>query len=221
LLNKYLNIYLLFILMNKLLLSILIVFFCLNTILAIDSPIVVIKIPDVPAYQEINENNTYFNYTINGTEVVHNQMTGLQGGSANEYFHLNQSIFDYLLANIFTWGSVGNASTFVGITTLSYNGNQAGYTGMNALCNGDYVGSHVCSWNEVKKSINNGITLTAGQFWVSTGFPGYTANANDCLGWTSASSTYLAPFWDTTATVDVGAGYLSNCANTHQVGCCR
>jgi len=37
---------------------------------------------------------TWINYTSVG-EIPHNDLGGLQGGSSGEYFHLNQSIFNY------------------------------------------------------------------------------------------------------------------------------
>jgi len=33
----------------------------------------------------------------------HNNLTGLQGGSSNQYYHLNNTIYTYLLSNIYTW----------------------------------------------------------------------------------------------------------------------
>lgn len=43
----------------------------------------------------------------NGTSI-HNDLTGLQGGSASEYYHLNNSIYTYLLSNIYSWSSNGS-----------------------------------------------------------------------------------------------------------------
>jgi len=44
------------------------------------------------------------NFSINGTEVVHNNMTGLQGGSApNDFFHLTETLYDLVVANAVDW----------------------------------------------------------------------------------------------------------------------
>jgi len=52
-----------------------------------------------------NITNNYItnNYSINGTEVVHNNLTGLQGGSAGDYFHLTETIYDLVVANSINW----------------------------------------------------------------------------------------------------------------------
>tara|TARA_Y100000310_G_scaffold137001_1_gene135883 strand:- start:1917 stop:2468 length:552 start_codon:yes stop_codon:yes gene_type:complete len=53
---------------------------------------------------EISSTTTINNFSINGTEVVHNNMTGLQGGSApNDFFHLTQTLYDLVVANALDW----------------------------------------------------------------------------------------------------------------------
>jgi len=44
------------------------------------------------------------NYSINGTEVIHNNLTGLQGGSApNDFYHLTETLYDLVVANAVDW----------------------------------------------------------------------------------------------------------------------
>lgn len=44
------------------------------------------------------------NYTINETEVVHNNLSGLQGGSApDDFYHLTQALYDLIVANAIDW----------------------------------------------------------------------------------------------------------------------
>ena len=129
------------------------------------------------------------------------------------------NIYGYL--NLTGSSNIDSVGRFVGLTSNSFNGSAGGYSGFNGNCSASYSGSHLCSYSELKNSIDKGVSLTSGQFWISTGVPGYTANANDCLGWTSSDSTYLGPFWDTTATTDVGAGFLKNCANSQKGACCK
>src|SRR6056297_437846 len=50
--------------------------------------------------------DTYF-YTINGSEVQHNNLSGLQGGAINEYFHLTNSEYTELNSEIFDWITSG------------------------------------------------------------------------------------------------------------------
>lgn len=46
---------------------------------------------------------TWLNLT-NVSDIQHNQLGGLQGGtSPDEYYHLNASIFSYLMTNIYAW----------------------------------------------------------------------------------------------------------------------
>ena len=42
-------------------------------------------------------------YVLNGSEVEHNNLTGLQGGISGEYYHIRQSWFDELTSDIFNW----------------------------------------------------------------------------------------------------------------------
>ncbi|HBA36685.1 TPA: hypothetical protein DCZ15_02300 [Candidatus Falkowbacteria bacterium] len=109
-------------------------------------------------------------------------------------------------------------------TPLEYNGSQSGYTGVDALCNAVESGSHVCTADEILYTINSGngadIPLDT-TFWISNGPPGYTANANDCQGWTSASATAdYGAVWIKLASGD-GFGGLNRCSLTYQFACCK
>lgn len=47
---------------------------------------------------------TINNFTINGTEVVHNNMTGLQGGDgSDQFYHLTLAIYNTIVANVNDW----------------------------------------------------------------------------------------------------------------------
>ena len=126
-----------------------------------------------------------------------------------------------------TNGINGTFATFVGLTSAAYTGNVTngtlkGYSAVNNICNLTFIGSHLCEYSEIKGSINSGISLGATTFWFSNGPPGYTANANDCLGFTSSSGSYLGAFWDPTSTTDVyGSGWLTACSGTKKLGCCK
>ena len=54
----------------------------------------IIVVPDMTT-------NIYF---VNDTELVHNNMSGLQGGNTSEYYHINATIWSYLLENIYSFG---------------------------------------------------------------------------------------------------------------------
>lgn len=59
-------------------------------------------LPSMQAPQRNVQTTVYTNTSIN-VSVNHNDLAGLQGGSSNEYYHLNNSVFTYLMSNIFDW----------------------------------------------------------------------------------------------------------------------
>ena len=118
-----------------------------------------------------------------------------------------------------TFGSI------VGYTVSSYDGNISngslnGYVAANEICNSEYSGSHFCLKSEVLKTISNGNYNFSGTAWFQNGPPGYTANADDCSGWTTNDNSYLGPFWNWDANSQAGKGALTNCAQTKQLMCC-
>ena len=108
----------------------------------------------------------------------------------------------YAYAQI-TWpGDVPNPTTgvvgmFVGESTNTFGSGATGYGNVNQLCslNANYLGSHICSQDEMMNSYNHGTTgvspiftyNTSPNLWINNGPPGYTASANDCKGWTVTS----------------------------------
>lgn len=122
-------------------------------------------------------------------------------------------------------------TNFVGLSTSTYSGNisynsYTGYEAANAICNANYSGSHFCAAGEIIATIsdhNGGLSSvfhSNDNAWVSNGPPGYTANSNDCSGWTSSASNFLGPFW-IYQTNGGGAGYVVNCSVTKPISCCR
>jgi hypothetical protein len=119
-------------------------------------------------------------------------------------------------------------ATYVGLTTSTYNGalssgSDTGYVAAKTICNAAFGGSHLCTTDEVLESIRCGLISTftdGGQGWVAEGPPGYTANANDCIGWTSSASDSLGAFWIYNTTRG-GDGWLINCASSKKLSCCK
>ncbi|MEM4325859.1 MAG: hypothetical protein QXU40_00975 [Candidatus Pacearchaeota archaeon] len=57
-------------------------------------------------YNEIRNDvviRNYYNYTINATEVYHNNLSGLQGGSFNERYHLTKYFHDLVVNKADSW----------------------------------------------------------------------------------------------------------------------
>jgi len=122
----------------------------------------------------------------------------------------------------------GEIGTFKGLTStamdgdISFDGNT-GYVAANNMCDGNYAGTHWCSTDEIKASINDNNYISfpnAETAWTAEFAPGYLVNANDCVGMTSNTLTYLGAFWifDTTRG---GDAWLTNCANKKKLACCK
>lgn len=125
-------------------------------------------------------------------------------------------------------GSSGGG-TLIGKTTATTDGSVAsgsltGYPAANEICTTQFAGSHICQVDEILNTINGGIPATftsvASTAWIANGPPGYTANANDCVGYTNATNTYLGAFWLFKKTTG-GEGWLVNCSVTKPIACCK
>ena len=126
------------------------------------------------------------------------------------------------------------AATILNLTAGTYNGNitngslaeppyLVGYQAANSICSKEFSGAHLCTTDDILNIIaTQDITFFSGlgTSWIAEGPPGYTANSNDCLGWTSPSSSNLGPFWEYSASGG-GMGWLTNCAQTKKLACCR
>lgn len=118
-------------------------------------------------------------------------------------------------------------STFVGVSTLTSTGSFStgslvGYRAANNICANEYAGSHMCQIDEVITTIETNISSFSGvsNAWVAEGAPGYTSDSNDCKGWTSGSGAHLGAWWEF-STTGGGKGYLTNCATSQPIACCR
>lgn len=117
---------------------------------------------------------------------------------------------------------------FSATTSASYQGDmggsQGGFTGYKAanyLCAVKLSGSHLCSSEEIIMTIRDGDTSNfVGTAWVANGPPGYTAYANDCMGFTSKGGTILGAFWEFDSTTG-GKGWLVNCETSRPLACCK
>ncbi len=133
-----------------------------------------------------------------------------------------------------SWVSSGTGAKVVQTTTTTYDGNfthagtsTVGYQAANNICNDFLSGSHLCQTSEIITIIaNEDISATGLDFdnlanaWVIEGPPGYTANANDCLGYTTNSNTALGAWWDFNANGG-GMGWLVNCEEKRAIDCCK
>lgn len=133
-----------------------------------------------------------------------------------------------------TWLDVAQAAVSSPVNTLqltsgtydgqfTYTGGFVGYQAADQICNAEFAGSHMCQTDEVISYIHNySITPLNGlNAWISEGAPGYTANSNDCAGWTNNSnSLYLGSFWYFDSNGG-GNGSLINCSLQKSIACCE
>jgi hypothetical protein len=120
-------------------------------------------------------------------------------------------------------------TAFVGLTTATTNGNIAysgskGYEAANKICDNEIEGSHMCQTDEILTTIAykdyKSLFITGTNAWIAEGPPGFIASANDCEGWTTQTNTKLGPFWDFDQNGG-GMGWLTNCAQTKPIACCK
>ncbi|OGJ81335.1 hypothetical protein A3J91_02410 [Candidatus Peribacteria bacterium RIFOXYC2_FULL_58_10] len=132
------------------------------------------------------------------------------------------------------WKSLSKAGKFAGTTTSGTTGSVStgslvGYKAGNEICAHEFTGSHMCQVDEIIATVEQDMTAFSGEEngWASMGAPGYTADANDCAGWTSADESYLGSWWEFSSDGGVtvapggGKGFLTNCAVSQPIACCR
>lgn len=100
-----------------------------------------------------------------------------------------------------------------------------GYQAANYICSSEYPGSHLCETDEIlgiirSQSITYFGTGNVDGAWIAEGPPGFTANANDCNGWTNNTDTRYGPFW-VYDNVGGGMGWLAPCNASKPLSCCK
>ena len=122
---------------------------------------------------------------------------------------------------------------FAGYTTSTYDGNifvdnggtrYYGYKAVHLICSIEYPNAHTCSGIELSLTTADGnISGFNGTAWILNASIGFTANANDCVGFTQNSgSGYYGTFWDfTEGTTRGGDVWLTGCNNSKVLACCN
>ena len=164
---------------------------------------------------------TINNYTINGTNAVHNDLTGLQGGDVGEYYHLPQSEYDSVLANYASFGFWDlNYSSFLTHNAYALNAtpwtlnwsnfstlyaNQLGnYTAGETLWNAnysDYLQTKNYALNNSLWSLNYSDYLTIRSYALNDSLWGLnytnftTLYSNQYTNWTNATAYSNSLTW--------------------------
>lgn len=99
--------------MKKRILLFFVFIFCFSLITADD-----FGLTNVPSQLKVIN---YNNYTINGTTVQHNDLSGLQGGALNEYYHLAQTPFNNVQTYSPFFSSFINSTSFLALNTTLVN----------------------------------------------------------------------------------------------------
>lgn len=154
--------------------------------------------------------------------------------SASGYLCANNGTACYKISDLNMYNSTGggtadinsNSGFFIGLTSdtvypdLNYGGFR-GYESANYLCDNNYGNSHLCASYEIVDSIRNGdLAGFTSSAWITNGPPGYLANANDCLGFTSSGGTNFGAFWLYDSNGG-GSGWLTSCSGKKVLACCR
>lgn len=168
------------------------------------------------------------NITVNGT---HNQLAGLQGGSTAEYFHLNQTVYNYVVANYSSWITSAGTDSFIANFT-NFSRMYANITLYNTSWSNTTNLTYFIGYNYAVNSTGSGTDTFAANF---TNFTNIYANITDYnaswtdrtnltyfIGYTYATNgTYLTSFteldpkWTANWTnFTVVYGYALNSSNT-------
>lgn len=161
--------------------------------------------------QNATTTNFYTNYLTVSNTIMAGQICDANGNNC----------FD---PNVTGWGSTAKQmSTTTGVTNGYFaTGTLRGYRAADNICRSQFTGYHFCTAEDIIKMIydDNDISSFVGTAWIANGPPGYTANANDCIGWTTSSPSALGAFWEFENTTG-GAGWLVNCSVTKPIACCK
>ena len=121
------------------------------------------------------------------------------------------------------WGGAATQlTTTVWTTSGSFTSTGTiGYKAANDRCDAEFPGYHFCFTGEIINIIaTQNISYFTGNAWIAEGPPGYTANSNDCNGYTSAVNSYLGAFWAFDSNGG-GMGWLTACNGIKPVSCCK
>lgn len=151
----------------------------------------------------------YFNGTLLNATIDSRAGGGGGGGGTNDSIFFNKTSF----------------TTDANFSTLVSTG-ETGYEAGNLVCSSNFTGTHLCDWNEIKRTYDlkdvSTITAFTGTAWVAGGPSKYSGVGvkfvNDCNGFTDASgSDSFGNAWDFTN----NKGLTGNCGSTIPIACCK
>jgi hypothetical protein len=167
----------------------------------------------------IGSSSPGYTLSVSGTGYFSNTVTAAPPTATGNV--ATKGYVDNLISEL----SVG-PTIFVGLSTTVMSPNQSGYSGVNNnICQAVSSTSHLCTVEDILEIVNNGqaitIPTTSVGYWISNGPPGYTANANDCAGFTTSSPNFLGAVWMRNDSYPNGVGALRYCNATGYFACCK
>lgn len=181
------------------------------------------------------------NYNLGSTTTGQNVLYGI---ARYDYMHPTgdhllklQTYLSGVYTDRFTVNREGDVTssgcfgpTLAGLTPITYRAGTTpvlSYYGADNTCNAAYAGSHVCTAEEILRSIScsqagDPVRSLGGEIaWINGGPPGFTSNANDCIGWTSNASSAYGRYWSFNDTTG-GYGTMTSCnAPGLKFACCQ
>jgi hypothetical protein len=120
-------------------------------------------------------------------------------------------------------GATNYYPTSVNLTTGTQTAGVGGYASANAICAGEFSGSHLCTEFEIASWFANQGAGITGDAWIIGGSPKYAPASlpvNDCNGFThGAAGSYLGNYWHFNIT-EMGDGRAIHCGSTLKLACC-
>ena len=118
------------------------------------------------------------------------------------------------------------SSKFVGATANSYNGNMNGYSGADSNCADEFPGSHMCSVEEIIRSVRCGTNINSvgwyksamGSQWEIAPWPGEHHYILDCQSFESA---YDGWEWEDFGLVWNNGPEETSCGSSQKILCCK
>lgn len=173
-------------------------------------------------------------YFCNSTGSCWSDLSGSGGGSGKSGAgpwlsnDTNTIIFNDTLGNL-TYGQ----AIFWNKTASTYNGNFSAYVGTgktgyeagNEICSTNFTGTHLCDWNEMKRTYDlkdvSAIVAWTGTSWMAGGpskFVPADYQVNDCHGFTDASGTdSKGNAWSFSS----NKGLTGECNSLIPLACCK
>lgn len=160
----------------------------------------ILLIPFISSFNFGQSTTTTINSTsifLNGSEVLHNDLSDLQGGAANQYYHLTLAWYNDISADIGNWITGSEADTKIADanTSIAYYANTTVNNSMKSYVDLLNASGLIRNWNESGYIINWSLAsaIESDPFWsgnLSNFTLVYTYALNDSNNWNANYSNF-------------------------------